>query len=115
MFVMVTVVGVSIGWLVSELKFVRDRQALLDWAADETHIIKFVHFAPPHPTVPFWRIWLGDRPKSHVLLPFSSTKAVVERAEALFPEALWIEVEESGSAEEPDEPEESTPADGAPL
>jgi|GEM_PF-3261261 len=113
LFLVVTLLGAFLGWLSWELASIREREAYLRWTMERTHTIKFVHFDGPFPAVPFWRRWLGDHAQNHVLIPSNSTAADVEQAQALFPEALWIEVEEPAEVIESESPDRESERSGS--
>jgi hypothetical protein len=105
MFVVVTVVAC---WLAWELKFVRERKAMLAsvlasgngyttcsqlMASSDEH-----GFAYNPATVPFWRRWLGDQAVESIVVP--DAHKPLEKALTLFPEAIIVQrVSESSSGE----------------
>ena len=108
------VVGAFLGWIGSEIRFVRDRQAYgARVLADVGYAVPYrvsVYLCTsddyPHwreealrvPSVPFWRRWLGDEPFSLVVVPAAWPKQEAMKAKSLFPEspiywrreALWL-------------------------
>jgi hypothetical protein len=104
----VTVLSVCLAWLGWELKYVRDRQkwistnqplirplepVLAGWSkqgelAHDTNKSAVDVFYSHARTkgVPFWRIWLGDKPVPSIVFPLDWTDH--EHVKTLFPEAM---------------------------
>jgi hypothetical protein len=93
------VMGITLGWLARDWRFVRERHAALADFPEKGKAIA-VEDVPPHlirgpiPNIPFWREWMGDRA---ILLIFlwpreSSMEGMpdpdTERFTRLFPEAI---------------------------
>jgi hypothetical protein len=94
MFVVVTVFAV---WLAWELKAVRDRRDFLalidavDLAESKPMFSVFLEDRPPLSatpgTIPFWRLWLGDKPIEKIHLPLNWSHEQLEKTRSMFPEA----------------------------
>ncbi len=94
LFIAIAVVGVAAGWLVRESQFIQARREFMAQADRERQgLIGFVHYASS-PTIPVWRMWLGDSAESRVILPATWSNADLEKAKRLFPEAFQIAIEE---------------------
>ncbi len=95
MFAVVTAFGAWLGW---ELKFIRDREALLSWRDRKCEVERrespglvspvALWVRPKPATIPIWRTWLGDEPAEFIVLPHAASTVDQERAKVLFPEAL---------------------------
>jgi hypothetical protein len=102
MLLLVTAVAVSLGWLLGELKFVRERRDFLvlldDYRSKEMESIppgRFVLAGVMTPayeesTIPIWRRWLGDEAKTVILLPANTPEADYQKAKRLFPETKYF-------------------------
>jgi hypothetical protein len=98
MFVGVTLTAMSISWSIWELKFVRDRQALIQRLNQDPTVggaypaSGDIYAKTPVETIPFWRRWLGDR-TIHVVVVSSDqfSQAEIQLVRRLFPEARIFE------------------------
>ena len=88
MLVVVTIFALWLGW---EVRFIRERQAFLQWIKSQEptggFVIRSSWSGAPAP-IPFWRRWLGDEPENLIELPAGSMPADRDQAKALFPEAV---------------------------
>lgn len=98
MFVVVTIAAILIMWATSEWRFVLDRKALASEFNDRIGPVGYVGpHSNPTPTIPFWRAWMGDRPRHAIDVPYGAPKDDFDRARMLFPEA---EIHRSPSPDE---------------
>jgi hypothetical protein len=100
MFVVVTVFAVWLGW---ELKFIRDRKAMVDWINYNGFACTAAEASPDLPpdkilldpsprrvTIAFWRRWLGDEAVAYIGISTRAPDSENWQAAArLFPEAYW--------------------------
>jgi len=91
MFVVVTVLALSIGWFTWELRFIRERSMFL--ADDEAVFYGYGGWSglPPYRygssnRIPPWRRMLGDRALQWIMLHRENVDGIA-RAQRLFPEA----------------------------
>ncbi len=102
MLVLVTVFAL---WLGCELKFIRDRKAVIADAAREGSAVP----SDDSSGIPFWRRLLGDRAMDLLFLPYYYSDADLDNARRLFPEItdpvyLCNILYEYGEAREPPAP-----------
>src|SRR5947209_5300047 len=99
--VAVTLTGTFLGWLGSEWRFVRDRQAYAGRArAEGGNAVTYLGslflctsaeypnrhaLILPAPSVPFWRRWLGDESFGLVVVPAAWPKPEALKVKSLFP------------------------------
>jgi hypothetical protein len=96
--ILLTVLAGCIAWTVSEVRYVRLRQAartaalegdgrLLSVADWEARPEGAAHNLRSPVTIPAWRRWMGDEAMLDVAIPYGSSDATLEAAKLLFPEA----------------------------
>jgi hypothetical protein len=102
MLLLVTAAAVLLGWLLEELKFVRERRDFLllldEYRVQEMESMqpgRFLSTAIMMPayeesTIPIWRRWLGDDAKNVILLPTNTSEADYQTAKRLFPETKYF-------------------------
>jgi hypothetical protein len=96
--IVMTVLAGCIAWTVSEVRYVRLRQAMrtaalegdgrllsvADWEARPEVSVNNIR-SPV--TIPIWRRWMGDGPMLEVAIPYGSSDSTLHAAKLLFPEA----------------------------
>jgi hypothetical protein len=115
--IVVALLAVPLGYVGWQAKVVRERKetaaeveslggmvfrASSIWFGEEEVTLTFgkFRFAPPYPSPPFLRSWLGDEAVLGVSLPDSTPRTTIERIRATFPEAQIV-VEHPGHAQWP--------------
>lgn len=100
-FILVAVFAMALGWLTSEWRYVRQRQALIYMAIDTVDKNAYqalrdddeFEYYGERRTVPFWRRWMGDEDAFSLILR-QGAKQEMKEADLLFPELkgdwLWM-------------------------
>jgi hypothetical protein len=88
LFVLVALIAGATAWIVSQIRFVHEREAFRDrlWASHGD----FEWVSDKIPTIPWWREWAGDVGVEHIRVPYSCESQFRSDAMRLFPEAQFI-------------------------
>jgi len=91
LFVVMTLAGALIGWLVWELRYIHDRTAMRGWILQHGGGVPkpaaILNLPNPATRIPFWRELLGDETAPVVILPPGLLTADLEQIKRTFPEA----------------------------
>ncbi len=94
--VLVTVLGVGLGWLALQLNTIHERRAALAKLPTGSYIVRYSDFGPGHagPQLSLSaqaRGWLGDEPIEFFWIPGRDFDRVTPSLKLLFPEADFAE------------------------
>jgi hypothetical protein len=98
LFVLVTILGVFLGWLGVQVKWIRDRHEALEWVRQHEHPMAFQAVEPK--PMPWSLRMFGEAPTRYITIqvPKGEKAARVRELEELFPECHVLATEQQSES-----------------